>query len=294
MAQFANMHASQFGLAPSEQRRPCRIDAGKIAVEIGYAEKIFGNLPNAVALAYALRDLLLQALVELSKLVCAIDVRGCLDSNDENPADPIFSGWIVDRAVADGIICVFGDTCMAPDPPELVFLVKSLSLAAQNGEMERYQLIANLWPDLTQGTAERLGMLVSQDRRVGIVIDVVEFRPPADGHRKAGGEYQLEAILETRRPGFEVPQPGRRPIFLFDEPAHFAAGCSRLVRSNGREVEVCGTVLHANTCRMHYTALSPGTIELIQGKVYASAASTRNPHDSSTHATYLLARRIWQ
>ena len=102
MPQLADMHPLDLVLAPAEERRPGRIDAGEITVEIGDAEQIFRDLPNAVAFPDALGDFGFQPIVENAQGLLFADALGGLDAGRENAADPVRRSFLRDRAVADG------------------------------------------------------------------------------------------------------------------------------------------------------------------------------------------------
>src|SRR6516225_4017616 len=54
MPQFADMHPLDFLFAPAEERGPGGIYTGEVAVEIGHAEQVFGDMPDPIAFPDAL------------------------------------------------------------------------------------------------------------------------------------------------------------------------------------------------------------------------------------------------
>src|ERR1700728_2883047 len=68
MAQLAHMHGLDFVLRPTEQSGPGRIHADEIALEIGHAEQIFRDVPDAVALQRSPFNLGFQLFTERAQL----------------------------------------------------------------------------------------------------------------------------------------------------------------------------------------------------------------------------------
>src|SRR3984893_5189478 len=102
MAQLADVHALDLILAPTEQRGPRRVDAEEMALEVGDPEQVLGHLPDAIALARALRDLLLELLGKLPQPLLGVDAVGRFDRGGEDAADAAGRGIVGDRTVADG------------------------------------------------------------------------------------------------------------------------------------------------------------------------------------------------
>src|SRR5262245_43377315 len=67
-------------------------------------------------------------------------------------------------------------------------------------------------PDFTPAFADRLakcpGMLRSENRRVGIVVDRAECRPPPEEHRESVGEQEADLHPQRGRPAFDWADVG--------------------------------------------------------------------------------------
>ena len=109
-----------------------------------------------------------------------------------------------DRAVGEGIVGLFG-VAVALHDQELL-----LDIGAFMAPHRRGQHWTDVGPDLAphfgRRTAERPGMLATDDRLVGVVVEVVQLRPPADPDRLARGQHDTNGGLEALGPGV---RPGR-------------------------------------------------------------------------------------
>src|SRR5437868_6365903 len=150
MPQLADMHPLDFVLAPAEQRGPGGVDAGEITFEVGDAEQVFRHLPDAIALADALRDFGLEPVVEETQGLLFADGLGCFDTGRENAADSVWRRFIRDRAIADAEAGVLDSRALTADGPRVIFGKKGFALAAQNGFVQRPELGVDLPPDLAQ------------------------------------------------------------------------------------------------------------------------------------------------
>src|SRR5262249_3670163 len=68
-------------------------------------------------------------------------------------------------------------------------------------------------------------MLVAENRDIGVVVDHDELRPPADRHRKSGGEDEIDEELEVVGPLRARAERRRGPIFFSHAPLHLARVC---------------------------------------------------------------------
>ncbi len=130
--QLADMQPFDLVLAPAEERCPGGIDAGEIAFEVGDAEQVFRDLPDAIALADALRDFGFEPVVEETQRLLFADALGRFDAGRQNAADAVRRRFIRDRAVADGKPGVLDNRALAADGPRVIFGEKGFALAAQN------------------------------------------------------------------------------------------------------------------------------------------------------------------
>ena len=77
-------------------------------------------------------------------------------------------------------------------------------------------LVPDLSPDLRRGLAQRPGMLASDDRPVGIVVEIDQLVSPPDEHRLTRGQHDPHGRLETLGPSVDrsrvrlYPSPGTR------------------------------------------------------------------------------------
>src|SRR5579885_3126270 len=94
VAQFAHVHRLDLVLAPAEQARPGRIDAGEVALEIGDAEQILRHHPDAVAFARAPAHLRFQLIGEHAQLAGVAHAAGGLVNGDQNSADAVLGAGI--------------------------------------------------------------------------------------------------------------------------------------------------------------------------------------------------------
>src|SRR5438270_712899 len=121
MPQLADMHSLDLVFAPAEQRCPGGIDAGEITFEVGDTEQVFRHLPDAIALADALRDFGFEPVVEETKRLPFADTLGRFDAGRENAADPVRRRFVRDRAVADGKSSVLDNRALAANGPWVIF-----------------------------------------------------------------------------------------------------------------------------------------------------------------------------
>src|ERR1051325_7225703 len=154
MPELGDRHCEQLVPAPAQDRRRSRIDVGPMVGKIRNADEVFRDAPKAIAFARALRDLLLQRLVQLLKgklgalALGDVDVRAdetewmsfgiTLDFRSHgNPADlsvartddavlrPVFARVAANRA-NKGLLVLFPVFRMNPANPILMGLVRGL------------------------------------------------------------------------------------------------------------------------------------------------------------------------
>src|ERR1700676_1311888 len=101
MTELADMHLPDLVLAPAEKRGPGRVDADEVAIKIRDAEEVLGDLPDAVALAGALRDFLLERARQRAQRLFLAGAFGRLDAGGKNATDAVRRAIVGDRAVAD-------------------------------------------------------------------------------------------------------------------------------------------------------------------------------------------------
>src|SRR6185437_8282363 len=193
-------------LAPAKERRPGRIDGKEAAIEGRDAEQIFRDLPDAVAFADTLRDLVLEPVVELAQHLLALNARCRLDAGDEHAADPVRRGRVGDRAIADGEAPILAQRAVAADLPEIIDGEEARPLAAQDRFIDRAEFVVDLGPDFMRGGSERVRVLVAEDRYVGVVINSNEFGSPAYRHGKARTKNDLDHLPQRARPALARPE----------------------------------------------------------------------------------------
>ena len=156
-----------------------------------------------------------------------------LDRRDQDPADAVRRGRIGDGAVADGEVVDLLDPVArhlqrqllegeaAAGPGQDVF-VKGADRGLEVGR------------GLVQPRAQGLGMPLAQGGGVGVVIDQDEVGPPAQGHRKVGGQDHVHGHTQTGRPGVAGADGGPGPVERADALGHHAAGDSCQHRRGAR------------------------------------------------------------
>src|ERR1700752_4723600 len=122
------MQLLDFVFAPAEQRCPGGIDAGEITFEVGDAEQVFRYLPNAIALADALRDFGFEPVVEETRRPLFANALGRFDAGRDYAADPVRRRVVRDRAVADRKSSVLDNRVLAADSPRVIFGEKGCTL----------------------------------------------------------------------------------------------------------------------------------------------------------------------
>ena len=216
------MHPLDLVLVPAEESGPGRIDAGEITFEIGDAQQVFRHLPDAIALADALRDFGFEPVIEEVQGLLFADALGRFDAGRKNAADPVQRRVVRDRAVADRKSSVLDNRALAADGPRVIFGEKGFTLAAQDRFVQRPELRVDFPPGLAQRAAQCLRVLVAQDGSIGIVVNEDQLGPPSDRHRKPRSEDHRDAELQALRPSLAAAERGRRPVHLADPSCHFS------------------------------------------------------------------------
>ncbi len=168
-----------------------------------------------------------QRIVQNLQRLLFANPLGGLDASREDAADPVRRRLVRDRAVADGKSRVFDDRPLAPHRPRVILGEEGLALAAQDALVEGAELRIDLPPHFPQRAAQRAGMLVAQDRAIGVVVDQNELGTPSDRHRKARGEDHGEAELEALGPSFAAAERGAGPVEVAYPPRHLSGKISR-------------------------------------------------------------------
>ncbi len=81
----------------------------------------------------------------------------------------------------------------------------------------------DLRPDVAEARAERRGMLVAQDLRVGVVVEEDEVGPERHEHREARAQDQAQRRPQARRPALRPPERRAGPVVGAHPRAHRAA-----------------------------------------------------------------------
>ena len=196
MAQLAHMHGLDFVLAPAEQTAPGRIDAGEVAVEVGDAKQVFRHLPNAVAFARALLHFRFKPLGQRAQRAFVAHPLCRLERGDEQAADTVRRRWIGNGTIADGEMRLFRDAT-ARHGPRMIDGEEFLAFAAQDGHAYGTKLVPDFRPDLARGAAERVRMFVAEDVDIGVVVNHHEVGAPAQRHRVAAREHDLDRPVQA-------------------------------------------------------------------------------------------------
>src|SRR5262249_35705323 len=146
MAQLAHVHVPDLVRGPAEQGGPGRIDAGEVAVEGRDADQVLGDVPDAVALAGALGDLLFQPLRGVPQQALARGAFRGLDGGRQDAADAVGGGLVGDRAVAEGEAGILPPVAAPLEPPRVVAGEERVALAAQDRLVERPELVIDFRP----------------------------------------------------------------------------------------------------------------------------------------------------
>ncbi len=188
----------KLGLGPVQGLGPGRVDRFQIAVEAGDPDQVLAELEDPLPLGLG-GDLLLHPV-------------GDLDRGDQHPAYARGRRGIGDGAVAQGEASIVPTGPMPLDAQRYVLSEDGRRSALQQGGMDRLDLVPDFRPGLARRPAEGPGMLVAEDRAIGVVVEKHEVRAPPQRHRKGGGEHDLRRQLQARRPVPARSQKGGRPV----------------------------------------------------------------------------------
>src|SRR4029453_17386054 len=88
---------------------------------------------------------------------------------------------------------------------------------------KRPQHVPDLAPHLPAGSAQHAGMLVTQHRNVGVVVELDPLRSPEHADLGLGGQQDADGAAKALWPRVDGPERRGRPVQAWDAIAHFAA-----------------------------------------------------------------------
>ena len=113
----------------------------------------------------------------------------------------------------------FADEAMPVDVEQNV-LVPRRRAAVLDREQLRSDRVPDLAPAVARCLAQSDGMFAAHDRKVGVVVELDEVRPPPEHHREAAGQHDVEDRPQFQRPGFRGTERCARPIRCGHERGH--------------------------------------------------------------------------
>ena len=120
--------------------------------------------------------------------------------------------------------------------------------ATHGGVEQRSDIGPDFLPDFPGRLAERPRVLAADDRLVGVVVEVDQFRSPPDPDRLAGGEHDADGRLQALRPGLRRPQRIAGPIVVPDQGPQFPAAGEKKQRGLLGAVRAIGGFRHRSLC----------------------------------------------
>ena len=155
------------------------------------------------------------------KAALADNLLGDLVHRRQHAADAARRGVVGNRAVGEGEMRFF-------EKPVSVDLQRQVihpgrGTAAERAIDQRADDMPDLRPAFARRLRQRSGMLLSQDRAIGVVIDRDVMGSPPQQQRKPIGEQQIGHHPKARRPILDRSDRRTRPIVSTHQRAHLAA-----------------------------------------------------------------------
>ena len=152
---------------------------------------------------------------------------GHVIADDENPADSVCRGLIVDRAKAIGPPNIFA-LAVPRHGNELIFM-PGRSLTSH----DRFNLWADNVPDLLPAFLPALAECAWMALRphglaIGVVIELDEVRPPPDEHRMLRRQKNPDCRAEALRPAVGRTDRACAPVMGPHQSAHFPAVAKKI------------------------------------------------------------------
>src|ERR1043165_7649674 len=153
----------------------------------------------------------------------ADDFLADLMNGREHTADAARNGFVRHRAVRDGEMSFFSEP-VTIDLQVNVFHPRGRSAVKRRFD-QRAQDVPDLRPALSGWSSKKLRVLRSEDRSIGVVIELAEFRSPPEQQWKTIDEQEARHHFQGGRPGFKRTE---RRLF----PVERAHACAHLTASN--------------------------------------------------------------
>ncbi len=162
----------------------------------------------------------------LDSLLPCVGLLGRLGAHDQNAADSIGRGVIIDGPKAVRPIGVIPPP-IAGDGDEHVFLPGRLAPVHDLVDL-RADGVPDFRPHHTSGLPQRGGVAFGPyGAPVGVIVKAKQLRSPPHVHRMAGVEEQPKGGAEWLRPSFRRADLRTTPVVSPDELAHFSAAAQK-------------------------------------------------------------------
>ena len=180
---------------------------------VGVAQR----LPDVEAFLHALEQAA-PARLAVAQPALALDLTRRFRAGAEHPGDA--AQLVPDGTVGEGEPGFLGIAVAQHHQRQI--LVES-RFSGQRAVDQGTDIVPNFRPHLGEGPAERLRVLGSEDRQIGVVVQECQFRSPGDEHRELGIEQKADDGAERLRPGLRTAERQIRPVVRAHQRAHDAA-----------------------------------------------------------------------
>jgi hypothetical protein len=127
----------------------------------------------------------------------------------------------IERAVGKGVIGFFGIAAALQQQQQR--FVPGRHPVPHHRFKAAFHGIVDFGPHLAHRAPQSGGVLDAQGGAIGVVVEEVEIRPPAQPHLEARGQHHAQGDFQAFRPASRQPQRESRPVMSAHQRAHLAA-----------------------------------------------------------------------